>query len=72
MTSATGTAICRRLAECNGGPGLTCDELSKAVGVTRPFVRQELAQLVFREHAVTCDRAGRYRLGDPTPLLECA
>lgn len=70
--SASGTAICRQLAARNGGPGLTADELAGAVGLARPYVRQELAALVFREGTVTCDRDGRYKLGDPTPLLELA
>lgn len=57
------------LGSVNGGPGATAVEIAARLGMPLPFVRQELAALVFREQVATCDREGRYRLGDPTPLL---
>jgi hypothetical protein len=67
-------AIRRNLAACNGGPGLTADELSERMGAPLPHVRTELAALVFaKDGGVTCladdPRAeGRYKLGDSAPL----
>lgn len=59
----------QQLAACNGGPGRTAEELSKRLGCPPAVIRSTLAGLVFREKTVTCDREGRYSLGDPTPLL---
>lgn len=63
------TVVVRELAVCNGGPGLSADELSTRLGCPPAQIRNVLAGLVFREKTVTCDREGRYSLGDPTPLL---
>jgi hypothetical protein len=69
-------AIRRQLAECNGGPGLTADELAVRLGSTVAIMRIELAALVFTKGGgVTCmaegkRAAGRYVLGDSTPLRQ--
>jgi hypothetical protein len=60
----------RVLAEANGGPGLTADQLATKLSCPRALVCNDLSYLVFKAKQVTCDREGRYRLGDPTPLLE--
>jgi DNA-binding IclR family transcriptional regulator len=57
------------LASCNGGSGLTSREIADRLIVPDALVRNTLAALIFNEHAVTCDREGRYKLGDPTRLL---
>lgn len=62
-------AITLALAACNGGPGLTAQQLAERLGQPLACVRQQMAQLVFTEGVVTCDRAGRYKLGDPAALL---
>lgn len=67
-------AIRLLLAERNGGPGLTADELAARLGSTVAIVRTELAGLVFaKDGGVTCvaesKRAeGRFVLGDSGPL----
>jgi len=61
----TAQAICRELASCNGGLGLTADELAERLGHPRAVIRQEMAQLVLRQKTVTCGRDGRYKLGTP-------
>jgi len=63
--SNTGSAIVRALSK----GALTGDELAVEIGLAGAFVSSELAKLVFDARAVTCDRAGRFRVGDPTPLL---
>jgi hypothetical protein len=67
-------AIRRELAACNGGPGLTADELAERLGSAPAVMRTELAALVFaKAGGVTC-RAdgkrgpGRYALGDSAAL----
>ena len=62
--------IVRALAACNGGPGLTAGELADEFGQPEAQMRATLADLVFRAGEVTCDRDGRYKLGDPTALME--
>lgn len=67
------TAIRRALAECNGGPGLTAEELAERFGCSLASMRTELAGLVFVDRDVTCEasgkrRAGRYRLGSSDAL----
>lgn len=67
-------AICRELAQCNGGLGLTAQELAERLGCPLPIMRTELAGLVFaKTGGVTCraegKRAeGRFVLGDSTAL----
>lgn len=75
--------ISQALAACNGGPGLTLDELAAATGFDRPTLRSALASMTHDDHTVTCERgpgpdgapgaapapSARYRLGDPTPLI---
>lgn len=65
------SAVTQALAATNGGPGLTAEELAIQFGQTTAAMRNTLAVMVFDEGTVTCDRAGRYKLGDPTPLIEC-
>lgn len=55
----------------------TAHDLAARFGAPQAVVRNTLAELVFRrDHrgrpcgVVTCGRDGRYRLGDPRPLLE--
>lgn len=68
------TAIRRLLAECNGGPGLTAEELSARLGAPVAILRAELSALVFRKDGgVTCKAEsktseGRYVLGDSSEL----
>jgi hypothetical protein len=68
------TAIKLQLAACNGGPGLTADELATRLGATPAIMRTELATLVFsKDGGVTCladgpRGVGRYKLGDSAPL----
>lgn len=71
-------AIKRALAACNGGPGLTLEEIAESLGIPVALARQDLAALVFTECTVTCavtrdakgkPGPGRYRLGDPSALL---
>lgn len=67
-------AIRRTLAECNGGPGLTADELAARLGATTAIMRNELARLVFsKDGGVTCIAdgkcgPGRYKLGSSERL----
>jgi hypothetical protein len=67
-------AIRRHLAACNGGPGLTADELAERMGAPTADVRAELAKVVLGPGSgVTCvaetKRAeGRYVLGDSAAL----
>jgi hypothetical protein len=67
-------AIRRALASCNGGPGLTADELAERLGAPVPIVRTVVSGLVFDKTAgVTCCAdgkrgSGRYVLGDSAPL----
>ena len=73
-------ALAQALAAVNGGPGLTFDELVEATRLPPVTVRAALGHAVFDEGAVTCvvpqfvkgatPEPGRYRLGDPTPLLQ--
>ncbi len=70
--SALGKAAMRELAACNGGPGLTAQELADRVGAALPQMRQALSSLVFNEKRITCGRDGRYVIGDPAPLLKLA
>lgn len=69
-------AIRRQLAACNGGPGLTADELAALLGVPAPLMRTELAGLVFaKDGGVTCRAdgpraAGRYVLGSSDDLRQ--
>ena len=65
----TGQAICRLLAERNGGPGLTADELVERLGCPRAVIRQEMSGLVLRQKVCTIDRAGRYKVGAPPVSL---
>lgn len=65
----TGQAICQKLAECNGGPGLTADELAERLGQPRAVIRQEMAGLVLRRKVVTVGRDGRYKMGPPPKAL---
>ena len=65
----TGQTICRELARCNGGPGLTADELAERLGCPRAVIRQEMAGLVLRQKVCTIDRAGRYKVGVPPVSL---
>lgn len=65
----TGQAICRELATCNGGPGLTEDELAERLGQHRAVIRQEMAGLVLRQKVVTIGRDGRYKMGPPPKAL---
>lgn len=66
--------IVQELARCNGGPGLTADELAARLGATVAVMRNELARLVFaKDGGVTCIAdskrgPGRYKLGDSGPL----
>jgi DNA-binding IclR family transcriptional regulator len=60
------------LASCNGGPGLTSREIAERLMIPDAIVRNTLAGLVFAENEVTCDRDGRYKIGDPTKLLVIA
>lgn len=69
MERMTGQAICRLLAETNGGPGLTTDELAEKLGHPRAVIRQEMAQLVLRKKVCTIDREGRYKMGPPPKSL---
>lgn len=68
----THKVIVRALAARNGGPGLTAAELAEQFGQPEALVRNALAQLVFGERMVTCDRDGRYKLGDPKRIIEMA
>jgi len=67
-------AIRRELAGCNGGPGLTADELASRLGASTAVMRNELARLVFsKDGGVTCIAdsrygAGRYKLGSSERL----
>jgi hypothetical protein len=67
-------AIRRALAECNGGPGLTADELAARLGCPLAVMRTELAAPTFsKTGGVTCIAdgkrgAGRFKLGDSGPL----
>jgi DNA-binding IclR family transcriptional regulator len=65
----TSQAICRLLAETNGGPGLTADELAERLGHPRAVIRQEMANLCLRQKVVTIDRSGRYKMGPPPRSL---
>lgn len=51
---------------------LTAVEISEATGHCEAMVRMQLAELVFADNVITCDRDGTYRLGDPTALLVMA
>lgn len=70
--STMNTAVMQALAATNGGPGLTADELAAQLGSATATMRNTLSQMVFEDKVVTCDRAGRYKLGDPTPLIKFA
>lgn len=67
-------AIRQHLAACNGGPGLTADELAVRLGSPVAIVKTELAGLVFsKDGGVTCvaeskTAEGRFVLGDSTQL----
>jgi hypothetical protein len=67
-------AIRLQLAACNGGPGLTADELAARWGLAPAIMRTELAHMVFaKDGGVTCiadgpRSAGRYKLGDSASL----
>lgn len=67
-------AITLQLAACNGGPGLTADELAARLGCQPAVMRTELAGLVFAKNGgVTCVAGGvraeaRYVLGDSAAL----
>lgn len=67
-------AIRRALAETNGGPGLTADELAARLGAPIAIMRNELSRLVFsKDGGVTCIAdskrgEGRFKLGDSGPL----
>lgn len=67
-------AIRRALAETNGGPGLTADELAARLGATTAVMRNELSRLVFsKDGGVTCiadskQGAGRFKLGSSEQL----
>ena len=66
-------AIKLQLAACNGGPGLTAEELAVRLGSPVAVVRTELSALVFASRDVTCiadgKRApGRYKLGSSERL----
>jgi DNA-binding IclR family transcriptional regulator len=65
----TAQAICRELARCNGGPGLTADELAERLGHPRAVIRQEMAGLVLRKKVCTIDKTGRYKMGLPPRSL---
>lgn len=65
----TGQTICRTLAQCNGGPGLTADELADRLGCSRAVIRQEMAGLVLRQKVCTIDKQGRYKVGPPSRSL---
>ncbi len=62
--------VLRALLKRDGGPGATVDDLVAELRLPRALVRMALAQLVFTDRRVTCDRKGRYRAGDPTRLIE--
>lgn len=57
------------LFELQNGPA-TAAEIATRHGHPEAVVRNTLSALVFDAKSVTCDRAGRYQLGDPTPLIE--
>lgn len=67
-------AIRRQLAQCNGGPGLTDEELAARLGCPLAVMRTELAALVFsKDGGVTCIAdskrgPGRFKLGSSAPL----
>jgi DNA-binding IclR family transcriptional regulator len=65
-------AVMQALAATNGGPGLTAAELAAKLGANTAVMRNTLSKMVFEDKAVTCDRAGRYKLGDPSPLIRMA
>jgi predicted ArsR family transcriptional regulator len=46
------------------GP-LTDDDLAERLGIPRAIVRHHLWTMVYRHRTVTCDRAGRFHLGEP-------
>jgi DNA-binding IclR family transcriptional regulator len=62
-------AITRALAATNGGPGLTAADLASLLGTPEAVVRNTLSQLVFDDRTITCAADGRFKLGDPTPLI---
>lgn len=62
-------SIKRALLAHNGGPGLTAEELATQTGLPLALVRNALASLIFDEGIVTCTAEGRYKTGDPTPLI---
>lgn len=70
--TTTRTAIKQALAATNGGPGLTSRELADGLGTPEPWVRQTLSDMAFQEKVATCGADGRWKLGDPTPLLTMA
>lgn len=53
------------LASRNGGPGLTAEELVQITGKDRAAIRATMSRLVLVDKVATCDREGRYKLGDP-------
>jgi len=55
-------------AELAQGP-LTVAELSERLGIAPAFIRKELWFLSFHDRLVTCDREGRYSLGEPPASL---
>lgn len=55
--------------ELQNGPA-TAAEIAAGHGHPEAVIRNTLSALVFDAKSVTCDRSGRYRLGDPTPLIE--
>ena len=62
-------AVMRELASTNGGLGLTVHDLAERLGAPLATIRQTMADLVFRDKSVTCDKQGRYKIGDPSRLM---
>lgn len=49
---------------------LTVGELSALTGHSPAYVRGALKVLIHDKRVVTVDRRGKYRLGDPSPILD--
>jgi DNA-binding IclR family transcriptional regulator len=48
----------------------TAAELAERLGFPCATVRADLAELVFQRQTVTCDRRGRYSIGNPERILK--
>lgn len=51
------------------GSRMSVDQLAESIGIPRPHVRAAVAEMVFTNREITCDREGFFYVGDPTPLI---